>query len=93
MVIGNLGMIFSNRSRTLSILQTLRIPNPAVWWVSGSALTVIALVLVVPFLRNLFKFAPLHPWEFILILVAGLASILISEIVKIKPIREFLDRK
>ncbi|MBA4380351.1 MAG: ATPase, partial [Anaerolinea sp.] len=60
LVIGNLGMIFANRSRTRSILQTLRLPNPAVWWVSGSALAVIALVLAVPFLRDLFSFGSLN---------------------------------
>ena len=92
MVIGNLGMIFANRSRTRSILQTLRVPNPAVWWVSGSALAVIALVLAVPFLRNLFSFGPLHAWELVVILVAGLLSILISESVKIKPIRKLIDK-
>ncbi len=92
MVIGNLGMIFANRSRTRSILQTLRVPNPAVWWVSGSALAVIALVLAVPFLRNLFSFGPLHAWELVVILVTGLLSILISESVKIKPIRKLIDK-
>jgi Ca2+-transporting ATPase len=92
LVIGNLGMIFANRSRTRYILQTLRTPNPAVWWVSGLAIAVIALVLAVPFLRNLFSFAPLHAWELVMILVAGLASILISESVKTPPLRRLIER-
>ena len=92
LVIGNLGMIFANRSRTRYILQTLNTPNPAVWWISGLAIAVIALVLAVPFLRNLFSFAPLHAWELALMLAAGLASILISESVKTAPLRRLIER-
>jgi Ca2+-transporting ATPase len=60
LVIGNLGMIFSNRSRTRPIFSTLRVPNPALWWVSGGTVTFLALVLAIPFLRDLFHFAALH---------------------------------
>jgi Ca2+-transporting ATPase len=92
LVIGNLGMIFANRSRTRYILQSLGVPNPAMWWVSGLALAVIALVLAVPLLRDLFSFAPLHAWELLLVLPAGLASILISESVKTPPLRRLIGR-
>ena len=60
LVIGNLGLIFSNRSHSRSILQTLRIPNQALWWVTGGALAFLTLVFCVPFLRDLFGFAPIH---------------------------------
>jgi Ca2+-transporting ATPase len=93
LVIGNLGMIFANRSHTRSILQTLRIPNPALWWVTGGALGFLILVLAVPFLRNLFHFAPLHYWEIGLVVIAGLMSILISESVKVWPIKALIGRK
>jgi Ca2+-transporting ATPase len=82
LIIGNLGMILANRSRTRSILQTLSIPNPALWWVTGGALAFLAIVLFVPFMRNLFSFAPLHRWEAVLVVGAGLLSILVSESVK-----------
>jgi P-type Ca2+ transporter type 2C len=93
LVIGNLGMIFANRSRTRYILQTLRTPNPAVWWVTGMAIAVIAAVLAVPFLRGLFQFAPLHAWELGVILLAGIASILISESVKTPTLRRLIERE
>ena len=93
LVIGNLGMIFANRSRNRSILQTLRIPNPALWWVTGGALGFLILVLAVPFLRNLFNFAPLHIWEIGLVAIAGLMSVLISESVKVWPIKVLIGRK
>ena len=93
LVIGNFGMIFANRSHPHSILQTLRIPNPALWWVTGGALSFLVLVLALPFLRNLFNFAPLHFWEIGFIAAAGLMSILISESVKVWPIKAIIDRK
>jgi Ca2+-transporting ATPase len=93
MVIGNLGLIFSNRSWKHSILKTLRIPNKALWWVTGGAVVFLALALTVPFLRELFRFAPLQRWEMALIALSGLASILIAESVKLKGIRNFIHRE
>jgi len=89
-VIGNLGLIFANRSWSHSILTTLRIPNKALWWVSGGAVGFLTLVLTVPYLRNLFKFAPLHRWELALIAVACLISMLIAESVKTKWLRRVI---
>jgi Ca2+-transporting ATPase len=91
MVIGNLGLIFANRSRMLSILSTIRIPNKALWWVTGGTLFFLVIVLNFPFLRDLFKFAPLHRWELALIVASGFASILIAESVKIDGIQKFIQ--
>ena len=52
LVIGNLGLIFTNRSWTRSILATLRIPNKSLWWVTAGALGFLILVSAVPFLRE-----------------------------------------
>ncbi len=83
LVFGNLGMILSNRSWTRSILAALRIPNPAVKWVIGGALSFLALVVFVPGLNRLFGFTPLHDWEFALCLGTALVSLLMSEAVKL----------
>jgi P-type Ca2+ transporter type 2C len=91
MVIGNLGLIFANRSWKGSILKTIRIPNPALWWVTGLTTLILVPVLTIPFLQGLFKFAPLHPWELALILLSGLVSILIAESVKLKGIQGFIQ--
>jgi len=90
LVIGNLGLIFANRSRTLSIFQSLRVPNKALWWISGGALFFLALVLTIPALRDVFQFAPLHRWEMALLSLAGLASVLFAESIKIKPLNRFI---
>jgi Ca2+-transporting ATPase len=90
LVISNLGLIFANRSRTLSILQSLRTPNKALWWVSGGALFFLTLVLSIPALRTVFQFAPMHRWELALLACAGLLSVLFAESVKIKPIKDFI---
>ncbi len=92
LVIGNLGLIFANRSRTLSIFQSLRIPNKALWWITGGAMFFLVLVLIVPALRDVFQFAPLHRWETALLTLSGLTSILFAESVKVKTIQHMIDK-
>jgi Ca2+-transporting ATPase len=91
LVIGNLGLIFTNRSWTRSIIATLRIPNKSLWWVSGGALGFLILVSAVPFLRGLFKFEAISIWEYLACFLAGLVSILASESVKLPFIQKRLS--
>jgi Ca2+-transporting ATPase len=79
LVIGNLGLIYTNRSRKKSLLATLRIPNRALWWVSGGAIGFLALVVAIPTLRELFRFAPLDQWQLALIAAACAISLAIAE--------------
>ena len=90
MVIGNLGLIFANRSWKHSILKIIRIPNKALWWVTGGTTFFLVLVLNFPFLRDLFKFAPLHRWELALITLSGFIGILIAESVKTNAFQKFI---
>lgn len=87
LIIANLGLILTNRSRTRTILATLRTPNAALWWVLGGATAFLTLVLTVPFLRNLFKFSILHPVDISICLGAGVLSILGFELFKRRNIR------
>ena len=82
LIIANLGLILTNRSRTRTILATLRMPNAALWWVLGAASIFLTLVLSVPFLRGLFHFATLHPLDIALCLGAGVISIAGFELLK-----------
>jgi P-type Ca2+ transporter type 2C len=74
LVLMNLALIATSRSRTLNVWKSLRQPNPAMWWVTGSALVLLALVLYVPWLRSLFHFSTLHSGDIALCLGAGLAG-------------------
>jgi len=82
-VLGNLGLILANRSRTGLITHTLRRPNRALWWVVGGTLAGIALVLYVPYLRDLFRFAPLHGADLALCFAAALAGLVWFELYKL----------
>jgi P-type Ca2+ transporter type 2C len=93
LVIGNLGLIFSNRSRSLSIITLMRVPNKALWWVSAGALFFLVLVVAVPLLRDIFQFAPLHRWEMVLLGLSGLSCILFAESIKLKGVRKVIYPK
>ena len=74
LVLMNLALIATSRSRSLSVWKSFQQPNPAVWWVTGSALMLLGLALYVPWLRSLFHFSTLHPRDIALCLSAGLAG-------------------
>ncbi len=82
LIVANLGLILANRSWSRTIPETLHTPNKALWWVLGSALLFMGLVLFVPVLRDLFKFTYLHPNDLMLCLTAGILSIAWFEILK-----------
>ena len=82
LIIANLGLILTNRSRTRTILATMRTPNAAVWWVLGGATVFLSVVLAVPALRDIFKFATLHPTDIAICFAAGAFAILGFEIAK-----------
>lgn len=83
LVMANLGLILANRSWSRVILATLSRPNPALWWVLGGASGLLALVLYVPFLRDLFRFSALHGHDVLICVCAGLVSIAWFELLKV----------
>jgi P-type Ca2+ transporter type 2C len=91
LIIANLGLILTNRSRTRTILATIRTPNMALWWVLGGATVFLALVLTVPFLQQVFRFGALSPLDVAMCLGAGVFSILGFELVKFRPRRRESD--
>jgi len=84
LIIANLALILTNRSRTRTILATLRTSNTALWWVLGGAAAFLGLVLAVPFLRQVFRFGALSPLDVAMCLGAGVFSILGFELVKLR---------
>jgi Ca2+-transporting ATPase len=56
MVLGNIGLIFINRSLSTSLIRTITLPNPTLWWVVGGALSLLFAGLFIPALSKLFYF-------------------------------------
>ncbi len=83
LVIAILSLIFTNRSWTRTIWATLSARNSALAWLTGGTLAMLAMVLYVPFLRDLFRFSTLHPIDVVICFSAGLASIAWFEVLKI----------
>jgi Ca2+-transporting ATPase len=59
LVLGNLMLIFSNRSRSQPVWKTLTTPNRTLWTVASVALGLLALTVYLPPLARLFYFQPL----------------------------------
>ena len=83
LVLANLALIFTNRSWGRTILGTLHVPNPALWWVVGGTAAFLALVLYVPFSRTLFRLSFLHLHDFAICVGAALCSVLWFEVFKV----------
>ena len=82
LIVANLSLIVTNRSRTLSAIRSLRTPNKPQWWVLGGGLSFLCLVLFVPFLQDLFKVALPQPLSLLGCLAAGASSVLVFEAFK-----------
>ncbi|MGZ9014214.1 MAG: cation-translocating P-type ATPase, partial [Burkholderiales bacterium] len=82
MVIADLGLILSNRSRARNVLATLGTSNRALWWVLAGALSFLGLVLYVAPLRELFHFGYLHADDIVIAITAGIVCIFGAEAAK-----------
>ncbi|HSA37581.1 MAG TPA: cation-translocating P-type ATPase [Methanoregula sp.] len=83
-VIANLCLILTNRSWSGTFLDSLSspVPNRALGWVFAGTLICLLLVLYVPALRDLFRFAPVPLIDIAVCAVVGVASVLWFEIYK-----------
>lgn len=82
LIIANLALILTNRSWSSTIIDNLKSPNRALWWVIGGALIFLALVLYIPQLQSLFSFGFLHPEDLLICFTRGIISILWFELFK-----------
>ncbi len=72
----------TNRSWSRTFIATLRSYNYALLPLLAGAVLLLAVVLYVPFFVTLFKFSSIHPLDFVVCLLAGLASVLWFEALK-----------
>jgi Ca2+-transporting ATPase len=82
LIFANLGLILVNRSWSRSIVEGLKTPNKALWWVLAGALAVLAAVLYLPYGRTIFRFSLLHPADLAICSAAAAASIVWFEVWK-----------
>jgi P-type Ca2+ transporter type 2C len=82
LIFANLGLILSEGSTSHLSLKILKSPNPALWWVIGGGVFFMAIVLYVPFLRDLFSFSFLHSIDLAICFGGGLISLLWFELLK-----------
>jgi len=82
LTMGNLALIWTNRSSSRTTLASLRARNPALSWITGGALAALAAVIYLPALQSLFRFSPLGFQVLALCLSATLISALWFEAIK-----------
>jgi Ca2+-transporting ATPase len=75
LVMANLALIFSNRSRTRTIVESLRQRNAILWRVTVATLASLTMAVYLPFLANVFRFAPLSAAQLAAAAGVGLASV------------------
>jgi P-type Ca2+ transporter type 2C len=83
LILANLGLILSESSTDRLSPKILRSPNAALRWVIGGGLFFLAIVLYVPFLRQLFSFSFLHPIDLAICLGGGAIGLLWFEQLKV----------
>jgi Ca2+-transporting ATPase len=83
LVVSFLAVILVNRSWSRTVVGMIGVPNAALRWVLGGTVLFLALVLLAPFARSLFHFAPLHAVDLALSLGAGALCVVWFEGLKI----------
>ncbi len=78
----NLALILTNRSLTRSVWVGWRSPNPALQWLVAGALGVLATILYVPAVRDLFRMSRPHADDALVIVGAALGALIWMEAVK-----------
>jgi Ca2+-transporting ATPase len=76
LVVGVWSLILINRSWSRTLWRTLSTPNAPFWYVTLSALAVLAIVLYVPALSRTFRFAPLSQSGLLLSAAASMIGLL-----------------
>lgn len=82
LVLANLMLILTNKSRQISLLKSISKPNSAFWWVIGGAMSVFGIVLYTPFLQRLFYFVQIRFLDLIICIIFGIICLIYLELIK-----------
>ncbi len=83
LVISDLMLIYSNRSRTKSILKLLTIPNKVLFIITVTTVAILLSTIYLPFFANILHFSPLTMNHLLLSISGGVICILWFEMLKI----------
>lgn len=83
LVISNLMLIYSNRSRMRSIFKLLAIPNKVLLWIIVTTIAILLSTIYLPFFANILHFSPLTINHLLLSFSSGIICVLWFEILKI----------
>jgi len=83
LVSGNVGLIFANRSRSLTLFEALGHPNRVVWLVAAAAVCALAAALYLAPLARVFLFAPPDPARLGAAAALGLCAVLPFDLLKL----------
>jgi magnesium-transporting ATPase (P-type) len=78
-MVANLSLILASRSRASKFWSTA---NPALWWVILGSMIAMGLIFSFPFTRELFRFSQLYATDWLICIVAGIASVFWLEVAK-----------
>lgn len=84
LVLGNLALIWANRSRTRTIPELLRTLNYPLLLLTGGALLLLGAVLYIPPARDLFQFSTLHVDDLAICVALALLSVTWIEVLKLR---------
>jgi P-type Ca2+ transporter type 2C len=82
LVATNFAMILTNRTTGFAIVDLARRPNVVLWGVIGLTTIILLTVVLTPSLRTIFFFGPLHGDDLTLCALAGVATLMVLELVK-----------
>jgi Ca2+-transporting ATPase len=82
LVLSIVSLIFVNRSFSASLATAFRRPNAALMWILLAVFTILTLSLLWPAARALFKFGPLHFDDLGVVIGAGIAVLILLELLK-----------
>jgi Ca2+-transporting ATPase len=82
-VVANVALLFVTRSRSRSVVQTLREPNPALWWITAGALGALLASIYLAPVAAVFRFAPISAAELAAAAAAGVLGVSWYEVRKL----------
>jgi Ca2+-transporting ATPase len=83
LVLCNLALILVNRSRTSSLVATLRRPNPTLWYVVAGALAALGLAIYATPAAEVFRFGALSAAQLGVCVAAALLAVVCFETIKL----------